>query len=65
MLKILSGEDRVKEFLGVQERKSVQYRLMHYCVETNVEDGVLVFNQITRELVHLSHEEREARSRFQ
>ena len=59
MLKILSGEDRVKEFLGVQERKSVQYRLMHYCVETNVEDGVLVFNQITRELVHLSHEERE------
>lgn len=58
MFKILTGEDRVKKILGVQEKTADQYRLTHYCVETNVEDGVLLFNQITRELVHLSHQER-------
>ena len=59
MLRILTGEDRVKKILGVQQKTAVQYRLMHYCVETIVEDGVLLFNQITRELIHLSHKERE------
>lgn len=32
-------------------------RWLQYCVQTPVEDGVLVFNLLTRELIHLSHEE--------
>ena len=32
-------------------------RLMHYCVEQHVDDGVLLFNLLTREVVHLSKEE--------
>lgn len=32
-------------------------RWLHYCVQTPVDNGVLVFNTLTRELVYLSQEE--------
>lgn len=32
-------------------------RWLHYCVHTPVEDGVLIFNSLTRELIYLSQEE--------
>ena len=35
------------------------YRKMHYCVETPVEEGVLIHNLVTKELVLLSKEEYE------
>lgn len=32
-------------------------RWLHYCVQAPVENGVLIFNSLTRELIHLSQEE--------
>lgn len=32
-------------------------RWLHYCVQMPVEDGVLIFNALTRELIHLLQEE--------
>lgn len=40
-------------------------RLLKYCVEVPVEDGTLLFNLLTRELVHLTHEEYESLTEIQ
>lgn len=45
----------LKRFL----KKDRCVRWLHYCVQAPVEDGVLVFNSLTRELIHLSQEEYE------
>lgn len=59
MLTIIQGEERVKRLLGTQKLSSGEYRLSRFCVETEVEDGVLLFNQTTRQLIHLPFNERE------
>ena len=43
----------LKQFKGNSEK----VRLLHYCVETPIEAGVLLFNTLTRELLLLSQDE--------
>jgi hypothetical protein len=39
------------------KKRDASPRLMHYCAETAVDDGILLFNLLTRELVLLTEEE--------
>lgn len=48
---ILVGDKEVKKVLGTQHKSKSVYRLCDYCVAVQIEEGFLIFNQITKELV--------------
>ena len=54
---ILEANESVLAILRRFLKKDGCSRWLHYCVQTQVEDGVLVFNALTRELIHLTTEE--------
>lgn len=57
-MQIISGaNDAVLSILKNLKKADASCRLLHYCVEQKNEDGVLLFNLLTRELVLLSEEE--------
>ena len=47
----------VRKVLKRFQKKSARGRLMKYCVQERVEDGLLLFNLLTRELILLTEEE--------
>lgn len=57
MKTIKDGKAKVCKILGKQQVNNVQYRLMKYVLMSNCDDGVLLHNVITGELVLLNKEE--------
>ena len=58
MKTIIPAADNVIKLLG-KAKTSENYRMMHYVVSEEVEDGVLLFHTLTREMLLLSKEEYE------
>lgn len=57
-MQIISGANEgVLKILDKFKKTEGCSRMLHYCVETPVEEGVLLFNLLTRELVLLTEEE--------
>lgn len=54
---ILQANETVLSLLKRFQKHSSDSRLLKYCVQTPVEEGVLLFNLLTREMVLLSREE--------
>lgn len=57
MKNISEANQTVLKILKRFRKQALCTRLLHYCVEEQVEDGVLLFNLLTRELVLLTEEE--------
>lgn len=58
MRTIVKGNSIVSSVIGEQRTKDTEYRLMKYVFETEVEDGLLLHNVITGQLVLLTDIER-------
>ena len=54
---VSAANETVLEILKKFKKTDVHGRMLRYCVETAVDDGVLLFNLLTRELVLLTEEE--------
>lgn len=62
-MKILSDANKnVLTILGKPRKANAQYRLIRYCVELQTDDGILLYNLLTRELVLLTEEESRSRT---
>ena len=57
MKTILSESESLGQLWGHPEAKETQYRWMKYLLRTEVEDGVLIHNNVTRHLILLTSEE--------
>lgn len=57
MKQILPANDATMKILGKPVTSDAGYRLLRYCTSLPVEDGVLLFNLLTRELLLLTEEE--------
>ena len=58
MKTIVNPNRTVKNLIGNQKPKDVEYRLLKYTLEVEVEEGVLLDNVITGQIVLLSEKER-------
>ena len=58
-----SANQNVLAILGKPRKAKNEYRMLHYCVHLPTEDGILLFNLLTRELVLLTQEEYDERIR--
>lgn len=56
-MKIIHEAHALYKTLGWQKKKEGEYRFLTYAVQLPVDDGVLLFHTITRELVFLNKEE--------
>lgn len=56
---IIPMQDRIRKILGVQKRKDGKYRLHAYCLQCDVDDGVLIYNSMTCEMIRLTAAEAE------
>lgn len=62
-MKVISeANTAVLKILARFNRKSENSRLMHYVVETPVDNGVLLYNLLTLEMVYLTEEENKLRN---
>ncbi len=59
MEKIRDAYKTVLNILGKAENSDTEYRFMKYCVAETTEEGILLFNLLTRELLLLTAEEYE------
>ena len=57
MKTIVNGNKKVLNLLGKQRVYADEYRLMRYVLQAECEDGVLLHNTITGQMVLLSSEE--------
>lgn len=57
MKQIIKASDAILNILGNEKNSSAGYRMIHYCVPVQVDDGTLLFNTLTRELLLLTPEE--------
>lgn len=57
MKTIVEGNPSVTKIWGQQKVKDTSYRLMRYLLRTECDDGLLVYNVVTGELVLLNQEE--------
>lgn len=57
MEQIIQANDAIIGILGKEKQSASGYRMIHYAVSTPVEEGVLLFNVLTRELLLLTQEE--------
>ena len=57
MKQILSENASIRNIIGKAKISNSGYRLTHYAVAEPVEDGILLFNTLTRELLLLTQEE--------
>lgn len=57
---IAPANNTVMTILG-NAKEGTEYRMLHFTVETPVEDGILVFNLLTKEMVLLTQEEYDSR----
>ena len=58
---ITQANETVLKILKNFKKADTQNRMLHFCATETVEDGVLLFNLLTREMVLLSGEEYENR----
>ena len=58
---IVQANETALKILKNFKKTDTQNRMLHYCVAESVEEGVLLFNLMTREMVLLSQEEYEGR----
>lgn len=57
-MKVISkANETVLAILGKAKTANTSWRLMHFCVESKVPEGVLLFHTLTMELILLSEEE--------
>lgn len=54
---ISAASETVLAILKNMKKTDMSYRLMHYCAEVSTDDGILLFNLMTRELVLLTEAE--------
>lgn len=64
MRTIVDANSIVSSVIGEQKSKDVDYRLMKYILSVETEDGLLLHNVVTGQLILLSDEETEAISRL-
>ena len=65
-MEIISAANKtVLEILERFKKKDCSGRIMHYCTEMPVDDGILLFNLLTRELVLLTEEEYKRRTELE
>lgn len=57
MEQIIKANDAILGILGRAKPASSGYRMLHYCVPMQIEEGTLLFNLLTRELLLLTPEE--------
>lgn len=57
MKTILPAKEYITQLWGHPNPKDAVYRLMKYLLKVNVDDGVLLHNTVTGQLIHLKHEE--------
>lgn len=57
MEQIIRANRTIMSILGKAKQSVSGYRLLHYCVPVQVEEGTLLFNVLTRELLLLTPEE--------
>ena len=57
MKQILEVNNSVLQIIGKAKHSDCGYRLSHYTVVEEIEDGFLVFNTLTREMVLLDQDE--------
>lgn len=57
MKTILAAKDSVEQLWGAPKPKDTVYRLMKYLLRVDVDDGVLLHNNVTGQLVKLTNEE--------
>lgn len=58
MKTIIPAAELAIRILGVQKkRENVNYRLLNFCVQCPTEDGILIYNNMTLELLLLSNDE--------
>ena len=57
MEQIIKPNEAILSILGKEKQPTASCRLLHYCVTTPVEDGLLLHNTLTRELLLLTPEE--------
>ncbi len=62
MRTILAAKENVAKLWGHPKPKDTAYRLMKYLLRVEVEDGVLLHNVVTRQLILLTKEEAESLS---
>lgn len=58
---IVQANETALKILKNFKKTDTQNRMLHYCVAESVEEGVLLFNLMTREMVLLSQEEYDGR----
>ena len=57
MEQIIKANEAVISILGREKAPVAGCRMLHYCISTPVEEGMLLFNMLTRELLLLTEEE--------
>ena len=57
MKQIIPPQKEALQILGNPKNTNMPLRLMKYCLSQSVEDGILLLNLMTRELLLLSREE--------
>ena len=57
MKQIFTAQPLTLSILGKAKQSDNGYRMFQYCASTPVEEGVLLFNLLTRELLLLTEEE--------
>lgn len=57
MKQIIQANEAILGILGKEKTSASGYRMMNYCISTEIEAGVLFFNLLTRELLLLTPEE--------
>ncbi len=58
MKEIKKARERIEKIWGKQKRKEGEYRLLKYTLQTENEEGTLLYNVISGELILLSEEEK-------
>ena len=57
MKTILKAKEHITKLWGFQKPKDTVYRLMKYLLKIKVKDGLLLYNNVTGHMIHLTEEE--------
>ena len=58
MLEIKKPSQHIVKVIGEQKfNRNINYRLLHFCVKLKVDNGYLLFNNLTKEMLFLTREE--------
>lgn len=57
MKQIMKANDMIMQYIGKPKKAAADYRFSHYVITETVEEGFLLLNNLTRELLFLTDEE--------